>query len=150
MKVITIDLEFLGYKKAIASYLIESQDGLILVDTGPYTCFKVLRQKLKDIAKNIEDIKHVLLTHIHLDHSGAAWALAELGANIYVHPIGTPHLIDPYRLISSAKRIYKDDMEKLWGKIGPISVAQVYTVTHEEVLSIGEHDITVWFTPGTC
>ena len=68
-----------------------------------------------------ENVRHVFLSHIHFDHAGAAWRFAELGATIYVHPRGAPHLIDPARLIESATRIYGDEMERLWGQFAPIA-----------------------------
>jgi glyoxylase-like metal-dependent hydrolase (beta-lactamase superfamily II) len=65
-----------------------------------------------------------LLTHIHFDHAGAAWKFAENGAKIYVHPIGIPHLANPEKLWNSAKMIYTDKMEMLWGTMESIPEEQ--------------------------
>ena len=70
---------------------------------------------------SIKKIKNVLVTHIHLDHSGGAWKFAKNGASIYVHPKGAPHLISPEKLISSASMIYGNDMDRLWGKVEKIN-----------------------------
>ncbi|NJO00502.1 MAG: MBL fold metallo-hydrolase [Bacteroidia bacterium] len=145
----TIDLEFQRNACTIAAYAIDSiEAGLVLIETGPYTTFENLKAELAAINYQISDVKHVLLTHIHLDHAGAAWALAKLGARIYVHPVGAPHLIDPSKLLESARRIYQDQMETLWGEIQPIPAEQVQTVEHEEEIKIGKLIFKAWHTPG--
>lgn len=143
-----IDLEFLGNKTTIASFLIESEAGPILVETGPHSHFENLKQGVEKLGYQIEDIKNVLLTHIHLDHAGGAWALAEKGANIYMHPFGTRHMIDPSKLLASAKMIYKDDMDRLWGDLKPIPEDKVKTLEHGETLQIGNRKFVAWHTPG--
>ena len=144
----TIDLNFLGHPRAIAAYLVESEDGLIVVDTGPQTCFKTLQRAIVDLDKDPNALKHIILTHIHLDHAGGAWAWAAKGAKVYVHPKGARHLADPTRLLESAQRIYGTDMERLWGDIKPIPQAQIHIAEDEEDICIGEHVFTAWFTPG--
>lgn len=146
--VYTIDLNFLGYSRGIATYLLESNAGLILIDPGPYTCFKTLERAIVDLDKNPADVKHIVLTHIHLDHAGGAWAWAEGNSKVYVHPKGARHLADPSRLLESAQRIYGADMDRLWGDIRPIPQAQIHAAQDEENIYIGEHVFTAWFTPG--
>src|SRR5690606_41542623 len=111
----------LGETSAVASFLIESEDGLILIETGPETTFEQLKTTIAQKGFSWKDVKHILLTHIHFDHAGAAWKFAENGAKIYVHPIGLTHLQNPEKLWNSAKMIYGEDMERLWGKIGRAS-----------------------------
>lgn len=125
VKIHTIDQEFLGTPQAIASYLVEGPDGYLLIETGPASVKETLERKIGELGVDLHDIKDVLVTHIHLDHSGGAGYWAERGATIYVHPIGAPHLIDPSRLLSSAERIYLDRMDYLWGKTIAIPQAQV-------------------------
>lgn len=146
--IITIDTKFLNESSVIASYVIPSDDGLILVDTGPETAVEQLKQGLADKDLDWRDVKHVLLTHIHFDHAGAAWKFAENGATIYVHPIGLPHLHQPEKLWNSAKRIYQDDMERLWGEMQPIAQNQLRSADDGDVLSIGGVTIDVHYTPG--
>ncbi|MEX0884280.1 MAG: MBL fold metallo-hydrolase, partial [Cyclobacteriaceae bacterium] len=95
-----------------------------------------------------EDIKQVLLTHIHFDHAGAAWKLADCGADIYVHPLGLPHLADPSKLWDSAERIYGDEMQKLWGKMAPISKRRLHPCIDERVLEFGDLKFKAMHTPG--
>lgn len=143
-----LDLNFLGTSSAIASFLIESEDGLILIETGPETTIEHLKNDIAEAGYDWQDVKHVLLTHIHFDHAGAAWIFAQNGAQIYVHPIGLPHLQNPERLWNSAKMIYKDDMDRLWGKMESIPEKQLTAADDGDVLKIGEHEFKVHYTPG--
>ncbi len=147
MKIHTIDHDFFT-GRVIASYLIENGGGPVLIETGPDTTFHKLEKALNEIGYSIEDIRNVFVTHIHLDHSGAAWRFAEAGSKIYVHPIGAPHLADPVKLLASAKRIYKDQMETLWGEIRPIDKEKIYEIRDRENITVGTIDIQAIETPG--
>lgn len=143
-----LDLNFMNKSDAIASFLIESGDGLILIETGPESTFKTLKKAITDAGHDWKDVRHVLLTHIHFDHAGAAWKFAENGAKIYVHPIGLPHLQNPERLWNSAKMIYQDEMETLWGSMEPIDESLLVSAQDGDHLSIGGLDFKVHYTPG--
>ncbi len=143
-----IDLEFKGLKRSIAAFLIETDEGPIIVETGPHSTFFNLKTALQKKGYQPEDVRHVFLTHIHLDHAGAAWAFAEKGATIYMHPFGKRHFVDPSKLLASAKMIYQDQMEKLWGQLKPIPSNQIITVQHGEQFQIGETQLIGWHTPG--
>ena len=142
-----LDLHFLT-DQAIAAFLVESEAGLILVETGPHSVFQHLEAGLQQHGYTLSDVQHVFLTHIHFDHAGAAWALAEAGAQIYVHPVGYPHMLDPTRLYNSAQRIYGDAMEQLWGLMKGIPESQLHAVEHQQTIQVGEHTFTAWHTPG--
>jgi len=144
----TIDLGFLQQDSAIASYLVETEEGPILFETGPHSTFPKLKASVEAAGYQIQEIKHVFLTHIHLDHAGAAWAFAKEGAKIYVHPFGARHLISPEKLMSSAKRIYQDKMDMLWGQMNPIPEEQVVIVEDKTEFKIGNKTIKGWHTPG--
>lgn len=143
-----LDLNFLGGSSSIASFLIPSDDGLILIETGPETTYNNLVQAIKNSGYQPDEIKHVLLTHIHFDHAGAAWKFAENGAKIYVHPIGLPHLENPEKLWNSAKLIYKDDMDRLWGKMEPIPATSLVAADDGDRIEIGGLIFKVHYTPG--
>lgn len=143
-----LDLEFLGSTNTIGSFLIASSAGPILVETGPHSTYKTLERKLAAVGYTTQDIKHVFITHIHLDHAGAAWAFAEQGATIYLHPFGARHFVDTTKLAASAKRIYKDKMDFLWGQLRNTPEEQMYLAAHGEVIEIGDTKITAWHTPG--
>jgi glyoxylase-like metal-dependent hydrolase (beta-lactamase superfamily II) len=91
-----------------------------------------------------------LLTHIHLDHAGAAGRLARENPaiSVYVHPVGAPHMIDPSKLVASATRIYGDQMDPLWGEVVPIPEAQVRPLADGETLHVAGRELQVLFTPG--
>lgn len=142
-----IDLEF-GRPHIIAAFLLETSLGPVLIETGPESCFDRLEAGLLRFGYRVEDLTAVLLTHIHLDHAGAAWRLAERGATVYVHPAGAPHLYDPGRLWASAARIYGDQMEALWGNARPIDPARVRLLEDQSILAFGDHPIQVLHSPG--
>ncbi|HUK12303.1 MAG TPA: MBL fold metallo-hydrolase [Thermoanaerobaculaceae bacterium] len=142
-----LDLEFKMHE-TIASFLLRSDDGPVLIETGPESTFEALRRALGRAGFRVEDVRHALVTHIHLDHAGAAWRLAEHGATIYVHPVGAPHLVDPARLLVSARKIYGPQMDSLWGRMGPIAADRVRVLQDAETLRIGGLRIEALFTPG--
>jgi len=144
----TLDLQFQGSSDTIASYLIETSEGPVLVETGPHSTFDTLKNELAKHDFKPGDVQHVLLTHIHLDHAGAAWAFAKMGAKVYVHPVGKKHLANPEKLMASAKRIYQDKMDELWGEMHPIPQERLQTLSHGESLVIGETVFRAWHTPG--
>jgi glyoxylase-like metal-dependent hydrolase (beta-lactamase superfamily II) len=148
MRIDTIDLEFQGTPHVIAAFLIHGPDGPVLIETGPESTLPNLTRGLENNGVRVEQIKSVLLTHIHLDHAGAAGWWAQQGAQVYVHPVGAPHLIDPGKLLSSATRIYGDRMDLLWGDVRPAPADRVTAVADGDVLEVGGLEITAVETPG--
>jgi glyoxylase-like metal-dependent hydrolase (beta-lactamase superfamily II) len=146
--VTTIDLRFQERDNTIAAFVIKTKEGPVLVETGPYSCLPALEEGLQKIGYQLSDVRHVLVTHIHLDHAGAAWAFAEQGATIYVHPLGLPHLHNPEKLLASAKRIYQDKMDSLWGDLRPIPLAQLRGLSPGERFAIGGTTFKALHTPG--
>ena len=144
----TIDLRFLNKEHTVAAFLIETNDGPVLVETGPQSTVDELKAGVASTGHAFTDIQHVLLTHIHLDHAGAAWTLAEHGASIYVHPFGAKHLAAPEKLIASATMIYGAEMERLWGTMKPIPEAQLVPALHEQLFRIGGREFAAFHTPG--
>ena len=107
MKIQTLDLWFQNLERSIATYLIKGPEGYVLVETGPMSTLPTLQRRLREQGVTADDVKHVLVTHIHLDHAGAAGWWAQQGATVYVHHVGAPHLVDPSRLWRSAGRLLK-------------------------------------------
>lgn len=143
-----IDTVFLGQTSVIGLYLLESDDGLVLVETGPETVFERVQEAIGAKGYDWRDVRHVLLTHIHFDHAGGAWRFAEAGAKIYVHPRGLGHMQDPTRLWGSAERIYGSAMRSLWGSMEPIDEALLVAVDDGDRIEIGELKFDVFYTPG--
>ncbi len=143
-----IDLHFHGSEHTIAAFLIPTEDGPILIETGPYSTFPQLEKGLAAHGYQTSDIKHVFLSHIHFDHAGAAWAFAQNGANVYLHPFGYDHLHDPSKLVASATMIYGDKMDELWGKMEGIPKANLIAVDHGQTFRIGGQELMALHTPG--
>lgn len=143
-----LDLKHQGYKQTIAAFLVETSIGPVLIETGPFSAHKRLKKEIKRIGYHFDAIKHVFITHIHLDHAGGAWAFAERGATIYLHPIGLRHMAEPSKLMRSARRIYQNTMDTLWGQMEAIPMNQLRTVEHGETIIIGNQTFQAWHTPG--
>jgi glyoxylase-like metal-dependent hydrolase (beta-lactamase superfamily II) len=128
-----LDLRHLGHERVIGSYLLETDDGLALEDCGPTTCVPELKARLAEQGLELADVRHLLLSHIHLDHAGAAGVLVREhpGLHVHVSEIGAPHLIDPSRLERSARRLYGDDFDRLWGELAPVPSENVHVVGNE-------------------
>ena len=146
--VVTLDLNFQDKSQAIASYLIRDGDAVVLVESGPGSCLAGLEAGLRTNGLSLADVTHVLLTHIHLDHAGAAGRLSRYGAQIYVHPIGAPHLLNPEKLLASATRIYGDAMDTLWGEFLPVEQDQLHVVEDAQEIVIGNLRFVALSTPG--
>ena len=85
-KIHTLDLNFLDKDASIASFLIESSDELVLIETGPETTFNYLVKAIENKGFDWKNIKHVLLSHIHFDHAGAAWKFAKMALKfMFIH-----------------------------------------------------------------
>lgn len=147
----TIDLHYLGIPRAIAAYVVfgpPPRNEPVLIETGPASTLDHLRAGLQAMGVKLADIRHALVTHIHLDHAGAAGHLARHGTRIYVHEFGAKHLIDPSRLIDSATRIYGEQMDRLWGALLPVPQEQVTAVHDGDILEVGGLRVRAIETPG--
>ena len=125
-----IDLRHLGNERTIASHLVDTDDGPAIFDCGPSTCIDALKAGLAQQGLALPDIRHLLLSHVHLDHAGAAGALVREHPALQVHvsAIGAPHLVDPSRLERSARRLYGDTFDTLWGELAPVPEENVHVV----------------------
>jgi len=125
-----IDLRHLGHERVIAAYLLETADGPALFDCGPAATVEALRSGLASHGLVVGDLRHLLLSHIHFDHAGAAGVLVRENPQlkVYVSAVGAPHLVDPSRLERSARRLYLDTFDRLWGGLVPIPEGNVRIV----------------------
>ena len=148
MAVHVFDTRQLGRPGIIAATALETPDGLTLFDTGPESTFDNIAAELRARGFASADVRHVFLSHIHFDHAGAAWRFAEQDATVYVHENGAPHLTDPARLIESATRIFGDQMQTLWGRIGPVPKQNVRVLDDGEVVRLGATEVRAIETAG--
>jgi glyoxylase-like metal-dependent hydrolase (beta-lactamase superfamily II) len=144
----TLDLEFRGLSWAIAVYLIPHAGGATLVECGPGSTLPALQRGLAKHGLNYSDITDILLTHIHLDHAGAAGFLARQGARVHVHRVGAPHLLAPEKLLESAGRIYGALMEPLWGEFLSVPQEQLSVILDGDEVNSGGHIFRAVDTPG--
>ncbi len=144
----TLDLNFQGVPGTIAAYLFPHDHGAALIECGPGSTVPALVSGLKKFGYEPSDITDLLLTHIHLDHAGAAGWMARQGARIYVHPNGAPHLVNPEKLLSSASRIYGDLMGPLWGEFLPVPEDSLTITQDGNEINIGNLCFRVMDTPG--
>jgi glyoxylase-like metal-dependent hydrolase (beta-lactamase superfamily II) len=122
-----LDLRFGGHERAVGVYLLDTDDGPALFDCGPATTVPTLEQELAQQGLKLTDIRHLLLSHIHLDHAGAAGTILRRHPQltVWVSEVGAPHLVDPSRLERSARRLYGDLFDSLWGELLPVPEANV-------------------------
>jgi glyoxylase-like metal-dependent hydrolase (beta-lactamase superfamily II) len=147
---ITIDLNWMGHPRSIASALLRSQHSRALVDPGPATDLPALRAQLAAQGLQVSDLNAILLTHIHLDHAGATGLLVRENPQlqIFVHEKGAPHMSDPAKLLQSASRLYGEDMQRLFGEFLPVPEANLQILRGGEVLDIAGRRMHVLYTPG--
>ena len=145
-----LDTFYQGEPGVIASYLLTGRAGLALVDVGSASSVEHVLAGVRAAGFDPHDIQHLVLTHIHLDHAGAAGTLTRLlpHAQVYVHRIGAPHLIDPSRLLSSAQRIYGDRMQTLWGDMEPVPAGRLTILDDGADLTVGDRTLHAIYTPG--
>jgi glyoxylase-like metal-dependent hydrolase (beta-lactamase superfamily II) len=123
----SIDLLHVGVPRSIGTYLLDTPEGPALFDCGPTTCIPALKAGLAEHGHELGDVRHLLLSHIHLDHAGAAGVLVREnpGLQVWVSEFGAPHLVDPARLEKSARRLYGESFDALWGELAPVPEASV-------------------------
>jgi glyoxylase-like metal-dependent hydrolase (beta-lactamase superfamily II) len=132
-----IDVMHLGRDRVICAYELDG----VVIDPGPASCIDALLGGL-----GARHPRALLLTHIHLDHAGAAGVLVRRfpELRVYVHELGAPHLVDPERLLDSARRLYGEDMHRLWGEVAPVPERNVTALRGGEEVE----GFRVGYTPG--
>jgi glyoxylase-like metal-dependent hydrolase (beta-lactamase superfamily II) len=147
---VTLDLQHLGRIRYVACQVLMTDQGPVLVDTGPGSTIDNLVAGLRRSSLTLGDLHAVLLTHIHLDHAGGAGLVAEANPaiKVYVHHLGAKHLIDPSKLIASATRVFGDKMDRYWGRMVPISASQLVALDGGETITLGGRSFEAIPTPG--
>jgi glyoxylase-like metal-dependent hydrolase (beta-lactamase superfamily II) len=145
-----VDLNFLGRPEIIATAILHGTAGVALVDPGPSTSLDHLTTSLTRKGIRFEDVRQILITHIHLDHAGATGSITAKFPHIevVVHRRGAPHLADPSKLLASAGRLYQQDMDRLWGEVKPVDQARLRVIDGGERLEVVGREIETAYTPG--
>ena len=145
-----LDLDFLGRSQIIATAILHGSAGVALIDPGPSTTLATLTTELDKRGIRFGDVRHLLLTHIHLDHAGSTGSILAKHPHIdvWAHERGARHLVDPAKLIASAGRLYGQDMDRLWGEILPVPEARIRSLEGGETLTAVGRELKVEYTPG--
>ncbi len=146
-KVYIIDTKALGFEQVVACYLVRDRK-TALVDTGYASSADHTLESLKNLG--VERLDYIIPTHVHLDHCGAAWKIAEHypGATVLAHERAVKHLVDPSRLRASVLELYGEDVVKMFGPLEPINSSRVFKAGDGETLQLGEVELTFIYTPG--
>lgn len=147
--VLVLDTHLMGRPHVVASYALLG-DEPALVDPGPASTLSYLEAGLAEHGLGLGDIRHIVVTHIHLDHAGATGPILARNPNIqvHVHEKGAPHLIDPSRLVNSATMLWGDMMDALWGQTCPVPPEAIITLVGGETLRLGRRVLRAYDGPG--
>jgi glyoxylase-like metal-dependent hydrolase (beta-lactamase superfamily II) len=134
---IVVDTMMLDERGITAAFVVRGSERTALVETGPKSTVANVERALAEAG--VDDLDAIVVTHVHLDHAGAAGTLARRfpRARVLVHEIGAPHLADPTKLWSSASRIYGDAMESMWGGIDPVPDERLVAVADGDEVDLG-------------
>jgi glyoxylase-like metal-dependent hydrolase (beta-lactamase superfamily II) len=145
-----IDTFFGGRRRATAAYLLDADEPAI-VETGPATSFGPVVAGLERLGVGRTDLAHVVVTHIHLDHAGGVWRIAERfpNATVWVHERGARHLADPTRLLAGASSIYgAETMASLFGPVEPVAAQRIRALGDGDLIELGRRHLQTVSTPG--
>lgn len=145
-----VDVLHMGRRSLIGVGVLRFDAGIALVDPGPEARLETLWEALAGMGCGPTDVRAVLLTHIHLDHAAATGAIVRAApdASVFVHPVGAPHLLDPSRLLGHARRIYGDQMKRLWGDVLPVPERALRQVGEGSEVELGARRLQVADVPG--
>jgi glyoxylase-like metal-dependent hydrolase (beta-lactamase superfamily II) len=145
-----LDLDFRDTEGLVAAYLLPEAEGWTLVETGPSTCREALLAGVARAGVAPEEVLHVFVTHIHLDHAGGMGAVVDAfpKATFYAHELGVPHMVDPTRLVASARRAWGAASDVLWGPIPPVPAARIVALRGGERFPLAPGELQVLATPG--
>ena len=141
---------FLGENEIIGSYLLAGQMELAVIDPGPGSMVESLLASIREAGFDPQEVTHILATHVHLDHAGAAGTLVRKmpRAQVYVHSKGAPHLLDTTKVVASASRIFGERFKLLWGESESTPQERLNIIEGGDILNIAGRRLEVHYTPG--
>jgi len=144
-----IDLLEQGFTCRTAAYIILDEE-ITLIETGSAASHGALLDGLAALHLTPQDLQHIIVTHVHLDHAGGAGKLMALASNatLHVHPRGLRHMIDPSRLWQGAAQVYGDRLVALFDSVQPTPAERIVAHPHGDTLSIGQRSLTFYDAPG--
>jgi glyoxylase-like metal-dependent hydrolase (beta-lactamase superfamily II) len=150
MSIFTIDCDYVYPRFAAAFLMVEGNDALFVENNTAHSVPKLL-EALKKEGLKPEQVRYLIITHVHLDHAGGSHALMNAcpNATLLAHPRAAPHVIDPSKLVASARKVYGDaEFERLYGEIGPIDSRRVRSMEEGEEISFGSKTLRFIHTRG--
>lgn len=147
----TIDCNYLDRPRFAAAYLVVDGDEAAFVDNNTRHAIPKLLEALAETGLSPEQVRYLIVTHVHLDHAGGTSALADAcpNATVLAHPRAVPHILDPSRLVGSASAVYgKERFERLYGVIEPVPDGRVREMGDDERLEFGQSTLTFLHTRG--
>ncbi|MFT3713144.1 MAG: MBL fold metallo-hydrolase [Archangium sp.] len=147
---VTVDCDYVMPRLACA-FLRESKGEVAFIETNTSYAVPNLLAALKDAKLAPEQVKYVIVTHVHLDHAGGASALMKAcpNATLLAHPRAARHLIDPSKLVASARGVYGNEVfDKLYGEIEPIDASRVKSLEDQATVTLGGSTLTFTHTRG--
>jgi glyoxylase-like metal-dependent hydrolase (beta-lactamase superfamily II) len=148
--IIGVDTQMAGRSRLTSAYLLEGSEPT-LVETGPTTSVEAVTAGLRSLGLGPEDLAHIVVTHIHLDHAGGVGRLSQHfpRASVWVHDNGAPHLADPQKLVASAARVYGEErLRSLFGPVDPVPSVRLRSVAEGDRIPLGGRTLEVMYTPG--
>jgi glyoxylase-like metal-dependent hydrolase (beta-lactamase superfamily II) len=148
--IVGVDTFMAGRPTVTSGYLIRGREPA-LVETGPTTSAEAVKTGLSSLGLDAQDLAHIVVTHIHLDHAGGVGRLSTSfpSATVWVHERGAPHLADPTKLVSSAARVYgQERMHSLFGPVDPTPAQRIRPIDEGDVIDFGDRSLAVMYTPG--
>ncbi len=146
-----IDTRMTGRFRMTSAYLVHAREPA-LVETGPTTSAEAVTAGLAALGMGPEDLAHIVVTHIHLDHAGGVGRIAAgfPGATVWVHERGARHLSDPARLVASAAEVYggSERLLELFGPMDPVDGGRIRSVADGDHIPLGDRQLDVMYTPG--
>jgi glyoxylase-like metal-dependent hydrolase (beta-lactamase superfamily II) len=145
-----VDTRMGGRRTVTSAYLLAGPEPA-LVETGPTTSSGPVIEGLRSLGLSGDDLAHIVVTHIHLDHAGGVGRLASSfpRATVWVHERGAPHLADPAKLVESAGRVYGPErLQRLFGPVDPVAANRLRAVGEGDHVPLGPRSLEVLYTPG--
>jgi len=147
----TVDTEYTDHTGVAAAFVVEHADGVYVCETNTSYAVPAILRTIEASGHTAEQVTHVIITHIHLDHAGGASALMRAcpNATLLAHPRAAPHAIDPSRIVAGATAVYGEArFAELYGTIEPIPEARVRAIAHDEAVEVGGHRLRFLHTRG--
>jgi len=145
-----VDTWMAGRSRVTSAYLLHG-DQPALVETGPTTSVEAVTAGLNSLGLGPDDLAHIVVTHIHLDHAGGVGTLSHHfnRARIWVHERGAPHLADPSKLVHSATRVYGEErLRELFGPVEAVRPERLQAVSEGDRIELSGRALEVLYTPG--